>query len=230
MTTPIPRPISGNLRVYLAQDSNLWALNQADGSAYQVSGAGSGGPTGVPEAPTDGNLYGRENAAWAVVPPSGVQKAGDTMSGQLIVKGDQFDQNITPSPTPALLIENSSGGDQIGIAVGEFGDSITFVKANGQQANIRSQGILVMGSGNPNIQISSGMFGMTSPGSAHCNITAMDNGAISLNTGAVGAGMQLNDSVVVGAIHWNAGGDLIVTQTTGPNAGKSVNLTAGKWA
>ena len=30
--------------------------------------AGSGG--GIPDAPSDGHLYGRENAAWAVVPPS----------------------------------------------------------------------------------------------------------------------------------------------------------------
>ena len=35
----------------------------------------TGGGGGIPEAPVDGQLYGRENANWVVVPPAGISDA-----------------------------------------------------------------------------------------------------------------------------------------------------------
>ena len=72
---------------------------------------GPQGPPGpVPEAPTDGQLYGRESAGWVVVPtggggtdPNAVQKAGDTMSGPLV---------ISTATQPELHIADASGGVQ----------------------------------------------------------------------------------------------------------------------
>src|SRR5262245_64063489 len=47
-----------------------------------VSGATSGG---ILDAPSDGKVYGRLNAAWVDTALSYVKKAGDTMTGQLTV-------------------------------------------------------------------------------------------------------------------------------------------------
>jgi hypothetical protein len=45
------------------------------------------GVVGVPEAPIDGNIYGRQNASWANLGGAGlyVLKAGDTMTGALVL-------------------------------------------------------------------------------------------------------------------------------------------------
>jgi Collagen triple helix repeat (20 copies) len=42
----------------------------------QGTSAASGGGTGIPEAPTDGGLYGRQDAAWTQVPPGEVGPTG----------------------------------------------------------------------------------------------------------------------------------------------------------
>src|SRR5512144_1945123 len=58
------------------------------GAAYTFSTTGAGG--GVPEAPLDGQQYGRQNQSWTVITGGGgggtgdfVLKAGDTMTGAL---------------------------------------------------------------------------------------------------------------------------------------------------
>lgn len=51
-------------------------------SAWAVVTGGGGG--GIPEAPTDGALYGRQSSAWA----KGVKLAGDTLTGALILAAD----------------------------------------------------------------------------------------------------------------------------------------------
>jgi hypothetical protein len=61
---------------FIAKNANSYAINNlpapaaggdAANKAYVDSHAGSGG--GIPEAPNDGNLYGRESLAWSIVPP-----------------------------------------------------------------------------------------------------------------------------------------------------------------
>jgi Chaperone of endosialidase len=53
------------------------ALFVSAGAFFNVYGGsmwnagGGGGPSGVPEAPTDGQLYGRQNSTWQVVPAAG---------------------------------------------------------------------------------------------------------------------------------------------------------------
>ena len=79
---------------------------------------GPQGPPGpVPEAPTDGQLYGRESGGWVVVPtggggtdPNAVQKAGDTMSGPLaIVTSTQPELHVADSSGVQTLDVNNSG-------------------------------------------------------------------------------------------------------------------------
>jgi hypothetical protein len=52
--------------------------------AYGGSAAGGGGGAGLPEAPQDGQTYGRLNAAWATVLPL----AGGTMTGAVTLAAD----------------------------------------------------------------------------------------------------------------------------------------------
>jgi hypothetical protein len=49
-------------------------------------------------------------------------------------------------------------------------------------------------------------------------------------SGAGGASRLFSNSGAQVELSLNPDGDLIVTQTAGPNAGKSVNLTYGRWA
>ena len=70
LTANIPAP-------YILPTASTSVLGgvKVDGSTIHISGGvisstgGSGG--GIADAPSDGNLYGRENAAWVVVPTSG---------------------------------------------------------------------------------------------------------------------------------------------------------------
>jgi hypothetical protein len=49
--------------------------------AYVDAGGSGGGSTGIPEAPTDGAVYGRQNGAWVAA----IAVAGGTMTGPLIL-------------------------------------------------------------------------------------------------------------------------------------------------
>jgi hypothetical protein len=198
---------------------------------------GGGGAAGVPEAPTDGNLYGRENAAWAPVPTGGGVQNPST--AQIVVKGDQFSFDpAAAQPRPAFMMSDAAGTAQVGIAISQYGDSVTFVKANGQPAGLRmisgsfaqipyATGILMIGSPYWGLDFSDG-------GGWHVAIGPNNtNGDFLIKTTNANSGIQLDvaTGTIVGRIRFDqATGDLIVSQSTGPNAGKSVNLTAGKWA
>lgn len=74
MQTPLPAPTTGPLQVYQAQDGSMWAVNPSSGFGLQIAPPGGSvtpGAGGVSEAPTDGQLYGRQSAGWAPVPAQG---------------------------------------------------------------------------------------------------------------------------------------------------------------
>jgi hypothetical protein len=67
------------------------------GDPGDVGAVGPAGPQGLPggtfpDAPSDGNTYGRNNAAWMIVSVADLsvflRKAGDTMAGALILNAD----------------------------------------------------------------------------------------------------------------------------------------------
>ena len=70
-------------------------------------GGGGGGGGGIPEAPTDGALYGRDNAAWA----KGVKLAGDVMSGALTLVAPPV------NPTDASAKSYVDAGDAAATAI-----------------------------------------------------------------------------------------------------------------
>ena len=203
----------------------------------QHFGAGPPAPTGVPEAPTDSQLYGRENAGWQVVPtggtdPAAVRKTGDTMTGQLVVKGDQFDGD--PPAQGAFLITNAAGTDKAGIAIGKWG-SLTIVGTN-PGLNLVNAGIqLYDGAGN-RLALNADPFCVTfAGGSGKTNITLSNSrNWVSLINNGPDIGIAFDLTGPGGPLTVlkmdSTTGDIIATSTAGPNAGKSVNLTAGKWA
>jgi hypothetical protein len=203
---------------------------------------GSQGPPGpVPEAPTDGQLYGRKSSAWSVVPsgggsgtdPGAVQKTGDTMTGTLAISGDAFDSSISGTPIPALTIQSSAGGPS-GFGLGPFGD----LTLTGSRRHIRvpspGGGMDLFTASNDRLSLvtDSGMYGLYwAPASGQgCGLsTDSSKGDLFLRSNQVGNGIQ----IVNGAdgsntrVHLDPGGsgDLIATAIMGPNAGLSVNLT-----
>ena len=206
----------------LASSDQTWSypdLRQVILDVIAQSGGGGGGaPAGIPEAPEDGNLYGRENAAWDQALPI----TGGTLTGQLVVKGDQFDQSIATTITPAILFENSSGGNQIGICVDQYGDGINIIKPNGASAFIRLD---------PGGAV---LIGPTSHYGTYIRLAGVLTIGTDMNNDLTlsCAGMTLGQGLPMdGFLHVDqTTGDLIISQVTGPNAGKSVNLTAGHWA
>jgi hypothetical protein len=170
--------------------------------------------------------------------PGAVQKTGDTMSGQLVIKGDQFSSDTAnATPLPALMIEDSAGSARIGLALGEFGDGLGVFRANGQPANWRlangsaismfyAGGRLILGSDGIDFNDGGGFHVVLS---VQESITDKDlfvrlssNAGITLDT-TLGGGLR-------GRLYFDTTtGDLMVEQSIGPHAGKSVNLTAGNW-
>jgi hypothetical protein len=50
------------------------------------------------------------------------------------------------------------------------------------------------------------------------------------SSGQLGGNVSFDDGTNAIALSMNVNGDLVVSQSAGPNAGKSVNLTYGLWA
>jgi hypothetical protein len=244
MDSPIP-PSVCQLIPYQAADGSVWIANPVTGRGLQLTtgGGGGGAPTGgVPEAPVDGNLYGRENAAWTEVPPASdpnaVQKSGDTMTGTLLFNGDQFDSTIAGSPIAAIALQSSQNGPS-GFDLGQFGGleltgtrkhliiptpggGIDLFTADNSRLSIVTDGgaysIQWVSSGGPGVSLTID----TATGSLVVSSSTVGNGIL-LENGADGSQSRLH-------LDPGGSGDLIVTGVAGANAGKSVNLTFGKWA
>lgn len=67
MSSPVPQSIN-EMRVYLGADNHIWCVDSSSGRGYKMAlMSDTHGGAGVAEAPADGQLYGRQNAGWAVV-------------------------------------------------------------------------------------------------------------------------------------------------------------------
>jgi len=136
-----------------------------------------------------------------------VAKTGDTMSGELVLANDQFAFDTgNATPHAAVLVSNAAGTEKAGIALGQYGDNITFVKANQTPANVR------MGLGSI-LQIFCG-----------------GNDTITIDGTVNPAQISWSSAGYINHLLMTPTGDLVVTCSGGPNNGKSVNLTAGHWA
>lgn len=160
----------------LASPNNLAIYGGSAGQALTTNGSGvlswatpAGG--GIPEAPTDGQLYGRQSSAWHVVPSGGGitdapsdgtaymrsnagWSSGGALSGTLAVGVGSTTVNaltITPGPNPAnanpARIDTSNAGT--GLLVN---NAWTFLKSGGV-AVMQATGngsVFNIGQGNPN--------------------------------------------------------------------------------
>jgi hypothetical protein len=247
MSTTLPPSISHPLVVYLADDGNVWAVNSADGRGYPLTGAGSAGPAGDMNKAVFANGSGASNpnevdrsmSADSLVggipsDPTKVAKAGDTMTGELTIKGDQFDQNITPSPSPALAITSSQNGP-VGWAICTYGDGMTTAPL-GKSLRLYNGAFIALADATSNVVQHYPTYIRFVPGSGTPTTVANDptRGDLTITSNQVGNGLQLlcgtNSEQVRLHLSGDGNGDLIVTSLSGPNSGKSVNLTVGKWA
>jgi hypothetical protein len=152
----------------------------------------------------------------------------------ITVRGDKFDVNVTPTPTPAFLIENVAGTDAIGLAVGEFGDGIGVFKANGQPAHLRMANGSVVSMWYAGGRLTMGSSGIDFNDNAGFHVRVYADGTTtedlivqtSANYGITFASSQIGG--VRGRLYFDATtGDLMVAQSVGPHAGQSMNLTNG---
>jgi IPT/TIG domain len=196
-----PPSISHPLIVYLADDHSIWAVNAADGSGYQIQ-VPVGTPTsGVAEAPADGGTYGRQDNQWTQIP--------QIPTAQLVITTIQPASAL--ESTSVLITVNGTGFTPTSIVSwGGFPLVTTFIDNKTLQATIN------LGPG------SSGIYTVVvTDGNALSNSVAftVTPAAGTFTTADASCTLKINEY-----------GDLIATQTQGPNAGKSVNLTYGKWA
>jgi hypothetical protein len=102
-----PNPCRGH---FLWDGQALWMW---DGVAWQRVGPAAASSAGIPEAPIDGNLYGRENAAWVAVPAPVAPKSPTTVfysSSQIIT--------IPAGMTSAFVAMWGASGGSGGVASG----------------------------------------------------------------------------------------------------------------
>jgi len=129
------------------------------------------------------------------------------LHGPLTLTNDQFAFDTGGvTPKAALLLSNAAGSQKVGIAIGQYGDNITIVKGNQTPGNIR------LGIG--------ALLEIFCSGSDFISISGSQNPGV----------ITWNSSGYIVDLFMNATGDLIASCRGGPNAGKSVNLTFGKWA
>ena len=166
-------------------------------TAVVSTGAAAGQASGIPEAPTDGQLYERQGstASWVAAPPvnnaSFVQKAGDTMTGTLIIGNNSELQLVRVAGAEVHIKPNSS----------DYGIQITDTETPSFPVSIK-QGYIIVA----DLSGASGEY--------HCDHLLWTQPNVAIVT------LKLDPAT----------SDLIATASYGPNAGKKVNLTAGKWA
>jgi hypothetical protein len=198
-----PPSISHPLIVYLADDQSIWAVNAADGNGYQIQLPVGTPASGVPEAPTDGQTYGRQDAGWTATPP--IPATSLLITSILPV-------SALESTTPEITVNGSGFTATSVITWGGYALATTFVSSTSLTASLN------LGPG------SAGIYTVwVTDGEQKSNSVAFTVIAATQTTFTLGA------SGPTCALDINADGDLIITQSVGPNAGKSVNLTYAKW-
>jgi hypothetical protein len=201
------------------QTGATFQMFQAPSPPATVPPAGTPGPPGPPgpagpagpvaEAPTDGQTYGRQDTGWIVVPPVPATSllintlqpvsALESTSPQLAVNGTGF--------TPASVIN-----------WGGFPLATTFVD------NTNLTATLNLGPG------SSGVYTVwVTDGTQKSNSVAFTVTPAAVTVSGQPVTLTLGASGPTCALSINADGDLIISQSVGPNAGKSVNMTYARW-
>jgi hypothetical protein len=208
-----PNPCRGH---FLWDGSVLWIW---DGVAWDKIGPAAPGTAGIPEAPIDGNLYGRENAAWMkVVMPvaTGVLVAMNIYSGsQTIV----IPTGVTKGYAQMWGATGGSGGANNTTSGG--------TGAGGYLEKLLTG--LVAGSTLTFSQGAAGTAGAIAGAGGNAGVTTLSSGTQTIGTltctGSNGSAAGVTGSVTaLGTPGGTAsGGDINLTGQTGASAVPSVN-------
>jgi hypothetical protein len=224
------------LRFRIGADGKLYAIENQTSQVFLI-----GTPSGTPVPPPDGGGGGSGSG-------NAVQKTGDSMSGPLaVVTSTQPELHVTDSGGVQTMDVNKAGlkvldsgvgnSVEIGLAfINVFGSgAATGGSANKTTIGVNSLGIAhkSYGSGNSPVsfyQSNQGeLFVHFAAGGQDYRLTDFANSRLFCPTNSLFMTSPTPGAAVV-TLTLNDTGDIIATQTTGPNAGKSVNLTTGKWA
>lgn len=199
--TALPPPsISHPLVVYLGNDGCIWAVNAADGRGYEIIECDpEPSAGGVSEAPADGQTYARQDTEWTLIQVPAAGVVITTIQPVNAFEGSSVTITVNGTGFTPTSVVNWAG----------YPLATTFIDKTTLEAT------LTLGPG------SSGIYTVVvTDGSELSNSVAFTVDPAAVSFAAAGASCTLDI---------NADGDLIITQTQGPNAGKSVNLTYGKW-
>jgi hypothetical protein len=115
------------------------------GAWVDIPGAGGGG--GIPEAPTDGQLYGRQSSAWHVVPSGGGSSLWGAGAAGYISPVPPAGLQLDPT---ALIVWGTPGSGPPSVFV-DSGQSLTLNGTDSGFINVTSAGVLAL-------QIDSGLI------------------------------------------------------------------------
>ena len=104
--------VKGSVVTKIIAGANI-GISPASGTGQvTITASGGGGGSGIPEAPLDSTLYGRENAAWVAVPDPGIADAPSNGStyGRKDAGWSVVDTGIADAPSDNVLYarENAS--------------------------------------------------------------------------------------------------------------------------
>jgi hypothetical protein len=220
------------------EDGNTYGRRM--GAWYNLQTAAAG----VPEAPLVGGPYWRENASWVADPvieaPTDGQMYGRASGGWHSLIG-----YVTEAPEDGGTYGRHNGAwvDVLGDApvdantYGRYGSAwVGVVNKNGDSMS----GALKITTANPQLVLGDGVRTNAlelDPGGdgimiQNIGILIQSSQALTIASGAIISllgTIQLSGSGTLSTLGLDGNGDLHMVQTTGPNAGKSVNLTYGKW-
>jgi hypothetical protein len=149
------------------------------------------------------------------------------------IEGDQFDDGLNPGTSvPAIQIESSANSP--GLKISQFGG----LEVTGTRGELvaRGAGFTCYSPSGGRVAIGNDADCITlAVNSGKVDLTLTSDGKfLSLVTPGAQTGLAFDRSSLSGPLTVlemdSTTGDLLVTATAGPNAGKSVNLTAGHWA
>jgi hypothetical protein len=204
------------------------------GPAGPKGDPGPAGADGISDAPQDGQLYARQDGAWALVPVGGANIALDYSFNTTTLQPPSTGQirfSDFPPDAPLIWVDYTSatGIDRTIVLQNSFKNGTHLLLQDTTNANNYAYFSMTADGADKGTYIEAAITctdyaGIYSNGSYILYIqkvgaTLVESGSLTSSDGSVKVTLSLSES-----------GDIIATATAGPNSGKSVNLSAGAWA
>jgi Collagen triple helix repeat (20 copies) len=218
------------------------------GPQGEAGTAGEGGAGGIPEAPQDGQLYGRQDGDWELVPVGGANIAVEYFFNITRLQppsNAQIRFNDYPPDAPLIWVDYTSalGVDRSIVLKNSFKAGSHLLLQDKVNANNYAYFDITTDGVDKGTYIEAGVnctdyAGIYSNGGyilyiqkvgATGGATAMATATAAATTEPASLTLSSPDGGSKVTIALNNDGDIIATQISGPNAGKSCNLTYGHW-